>query len=119
MIPQIGFAEMLVLALLAIIVVGPRDLPKLMRGSGKFMAQVRSMGQEFKNAFDDMAAEDEMAELRREIEELKKLGEMPNLEADIFDDEMRELDVELREGTRLSSPKAPSKPEPKESSDGG
>jgi len=44
MIPQFGFAEMIVLALLAIIVVGPKDLPKLMRTMGQFMAKVRAMG---------------------------------------------------------------------------
>jgi Sec-independent protein translocase protein TatA len=43
MIPQIGFAEMIVLALLAIIVVGPKDLPKLMRTLGAGMAKIRMM----------------------------------------------------------------------------
>lgn len=54
MIPQLGFAEMVVLALLAIIVVGPKDLPKLMKSLGQFMANIRSMGQEFKDAIEDI-----------------------------------------------------------------
>lgn len=54
MIPQLGFAEMVVLALLAIIVVGPKDLPKLMKFLGQFMANIRSMGQEFKDAIEDI-----------------------------------------------------------------
>ena len=105
MLPQIGFAEMLILALIAIIVVGPKDLPKLMRSLGQFMARMRAMGQEFKNAFDDMGAEAEMAELRREIEELKKMGKLENLSDEAFAEDMRALDDELREGTDLSSPK--------------
>lgn len=105
MIPQFGFAEIIVLALLAIIVVGPKDLPKLMRTLGGFMAKVRAMGQEFKDAFEDMGAEDEIAQMRKEIEELKELGKLENLVGDDIQNEMRELDSDLRDATDLSSPK--------------
>jgi len=105
MIPQFGFAEIIVLALLAIIVVGPKDLPKLMRTLGGFMAKVRALGQEFKDAFDDMDAEDEIAQMRKEIEELKNLGKIENLVGDDIQNEMRELDADLREATDISSPK--------------
>jgi len=108
MIPQFGFAEILVLALLAIIVVGPKDLPKLMRTLGGFMAKIRAMGQEFKDAFDDMDAEDEIAQMRKEIEELKNLGKLENLVGDDVTSEMRELDADIREATDLSSPKGDS-----------
>jgi len=108
MIPQFGFAEILVLALLAIIVVGPKDLPKLMRTLGGFMAKIRAMGQEFKDAFDDMDAEDEIAQMRKEIEELKNLGKLQNLVGDDVTNEMRELDADIREATDLSSPKGDS-----------
>ena len=105
MIPQFGFAEIIVLALLAIIVVGPKDLPKLMRTLGGFMAKVRAMGQEFKDAFDDMGAEDEIAQMRKKLQELKELGKIENLVGDDIQDEMRELDADLRDATNLSSPK--------------
>lgn len=108
MIPQFGFAEIVVLALLAIIVVGPKDLPKLMRTLGGFMAKVRAMGQEFKDAFADMDAEDEIAQMRKEIEELKNLGKLENLVGDDVTHEMRELDAELRDATDMSSPKGES-----------
>ncbi len=105
MIPQFGFAEIVVLALLAIIVVGPKDLPKLMRTMGGFMAKIRAMGQEFKDAFEDMDAEDEIAQMRKEIEELKNLGKIENLVGDDIQNEMRELDADLRDATDVSSPK--------------
>jgi len=105
MIPQFGFAEIVVLALLAIIVVGPKDLPKLMRTLGGFMAKIRAMGQEFKDAFDDMDAEDEIAQMRKEIEELRELGKIENLVGDDIQNEMCELDSDLRDATDLSSPK--------------
>ncbi|MGB0906692.1 MAG: Sec-independent protein translocase protein TatB [Maricaulaceae bacterium] len=103
MIPQIGFAEMIVLALLAIIVVGPKDLPVLMRRIGGAMAKVRAMGQEFKDAFADMEAETEMAELRKEIQALKDLGKIID---DDLSTEMREIDMTLRDDIDMSNPKA-------------
>ena len=106
MIPQFGFAEIVVLALLAIIVVGPKDLPKLMRSIGQFMAKVRGMGQEFKDAFDDMGADDEIAAMRREIEDLKNLGKLENLADGDLAEEMRALDNDIREATDMSSPKS-------------
>ena len=93
---------MIVLALLAIIVVGPKDLPVLMRKIGQMMAKVRGMGQEFKDAFADMESETEMSELRKEIEELKNLGKFSD---DDLSNEMRELDSAVRDATDFSNPK--------------
>ncbi|WP_427451186.1 Sec-independent protein translocase protein TatB [Litorimonas sp. WD9-15] len=118
MLPSIGFMEMMVLALLAIIVVGPKDLPKLMRTLGQWTARIRAMGNEFKAAFDDMDADGEVAAIRKEIEELKKIGKLDLQELDPeLDGEMRELDAELRMGTDMSSPHTPEKSDPEVKSD--
>ncbi len=99
---------MIILAFLAIIVVGPKDLPKLMKRVGRFMAQIRAMSQEFKSAFDEMGEAAEMSELKREIEELKKMGKLSNLSDEAFEEDMRRLDEEIREGTTLNNPKSDS-----------
>jgi len=112
MIPQIGFAEMMVLALLAIIVVGPKDLPVLMRKLGGMMAKVRAMGQEFKDAFADMEAETEMAELRKEIQALKDMGKLTDSD---LTNEMREIDDAVREATDFSNPKSSTADTPEKS----
>ncbi len=104
MLPQLGFAEIIILALLAIIVVGPKDLPKLMRTFGQFMAKIRSLGQEFKNAFEEMGAEDEIAQMRKELAELKKMGSLEGLK-DNVEGEMRALDRDLRDSYDAASPK--------------
>ena len=101
MLPSFGFGEMVVIVLLAIIVVGPKDLPKVMRKVGNFMARIRAMGQEFKDAFDDMDAYDEIKSLRAEIEQMKSLG---YLDEDLRED-IRDLNTELRNSTDLSSDK--------------
>ena len=100
MIPQLGFGETLVILLLAIVVVGPKDLPILMRKLGGFMAKIRAMGNEFKQAFEDMGAEEEIASLRKEIEDLKN---MPAEERE-FLKEMNALNTELRDATKPDSP---------------
>jgi sec-independent protein translocase protein TatB len=113
MLPQLGFAEMIVLALLAIIVVGPKDLPKLMRSFGNIMAKIRGLGQEFKDAFDEMGAEDEIAEMRKELEDLKKMGSVKSLTGDL-EEEMRALDRDLRSSADpkpKSNPKSQTNPE--------
>ncbi|MCI4643886.1 MAG: Sec-independent protein translocase protein TatB [Hyphomonadaceae bacterium] len=72
MLPQFGFAEFLLLAAAALIVVGPKDLPMMMRRLGQFVAKGRAMAREFQSAFDDIAKQAELDELRQEIAELKR-----------------------------------------------
>ena len=87
LVPQFGFLELMLIAVVALIVVGPKDLPKLMRTAGQFVAKARRMAGEFTSAFDQMARETEMEELREEIEALKK--------DNVFTQTKRELDESL------------------------
>lgn len=96
MIPQLGFAEMLIIAVLALVVVGPKDLPKMMRTAGRFMAKIKMMGQEFKDAFQQIGEDEELASLRKEIDDLKAMGQMSNLSDEAFEEDMRALDNDLR-----------------------
>ena len=64
---DIGWTELLVLAVVAVVVVGPKDLPKLMRSLGKWASRARSMADQFKRSFDDMARQSELEELRAEV----------------------------------------------------
>ncbi len=96
MIPQFGLAEMLIIAVLALVVVGPKDLPKMMRTAGRFMARIKSMGQEFKDAFNQIGEDEELANLRSEIEELKAMGQISNLSDEALEEDMRSLDRDLR-----------------------
>ena len=69
--PGIGGLEILVIGLVALLVVGPKDLPLLMRKVGKFMAKARAMANEFRSSFDEMARQSELDELRKEVEALR------------------------------------------------
>ena len=61
-----------IMLIVALVVVGPKDLPRLMNMAGKWAAKARGMASEFRRSFDEMARESELAELRKEIEDLKK-----------------------------------------------
>ena len=69
--PGIGGLEILVIGLVALLVVGPKDLPLLMRKVGKAMGKARAMANEFRSSFDEMARQSELDELRKEVEALR------------------------------------------------
>ena len=68
----IGWSELLVIAVVAIVVVGPKDLPRLMRMVGRWVAKARAMADQFRKSFDEMARQAELDELRSEIEALRR-----------------------------------------------
>lgn len=103
LVPQIGMAELLMLAILALVVVGPNDLPKLMRSVGQAMAKVRRLADEFRSSFDQMAREAEIDEMRKEIEELKKANPATEVQSALSE----------AEDAIMSDPRAASDPEAK------
>ena len=71
MFPENRFLELLIIGALALIVVGPKDLPILMRRVGQFVGKMRGMAAEFRASFDELARQSELDELRREVEALR------------------------------------------------
>ena len=96
LVPQFGFFELMVVAVIALVVVGPKDLPKLMRAAGRMVAQARRMAGEFMSAFDQMARETEMEEMRKEIEALKKDNVFSEAKRSL-DDAMAPVEKSVRE----------------------
>ena len=95
--PGIGAPELLVLLVLALVVVGPRDLPLMMRKVGRFVGQARSMAREFQRGFDELGREAEMAELRKEIDALKEANPATKIRRELSDveNEIRDLKDEM------------------------
>jgi len=67
-----SWQHILILLGVALVVVGPKDLPRMMHMAGKWAGKARSMANEFRKSFDEMARQAELDELRKEIEDLKK-----------------------------------------------
>ena len=71
---DIGWSEMLLIAVVAIVVIGPKDLPKALRTVGQWMGGARRVAREFKDSVDDMVRESELDELRRETEQMSRFS---------------------------------------------
>jgi sec-independent protein translocase protein TatB len=71
---DIGWSEMLLIAVVAILVIGPKDLPKTMRMVGQWVGRARRVAREFKDSVDDMVRESELEELRRETENMSRFA---------------------------------------------
>jgi sec-independent protein translocase protein TatB len=76
MFPEGRLFDFLIVGAVALIVVGPKDLPVLMRKVGRVMARVRGMAAEFRASFDELARQSELDELRREVEALRSARPM-------------------------------------------
>ena len=96
LLPGVGFFEIVLVAVVALIVVGPKDLPRLMRLAGRIVAQVRRMASDFTAAFNQMARESEMEEMRKEIDSLKRNNVIADAKRSI-DDAMRPVESAVRE----------------------
>jgi sec-independent protein translocase protein TatB len=67
---DIGWTELVVIGIVALIVIGPRELPATLRTIGQMMTKVRRMASEFQGQFNDALREAELDELRKEAEKL-------------------------------------------------
>jgi len=103
--PGIGGFELVVIALVALIVVGPKDLPLLMRKVGQFLGRARKMAAEFRASFDDMARQSELDDLRKEVEALRS-GQMVGLDKGVGDT-FKDIDKELKKPLAAPPPKKP------------
>lgn len=79
---DIGWSELLLIGIVALIVVGPKDLPVMFRTLGRFTAKARSMGREFQRAMDDAARE---SGARDVADDLKTMTSKKNLGLDALD----------------------------------
>ncbi|MEE2922031.1 MAG: Sec-independent protein translocase protein TatB [Pseudomonadota bacterium] len=109
MLPGIGFSEILLLGLAALIIVGPKDLPMMMRRVGQFVGKGRAMAREFQAAFEDIARQSELDELRKEIEDLKRENTMQQAQ-----DDLAAFEADVNSAVMEKSPPPPaSDPKPK------
>jgi len=68
---DIGWSELLVIAVVAIIVVGPKDLPRMMRTFGSYAGKLRRMAADFQRQFDDAMREAEIEEVRKAMHSVR------------------------------------------------
>jgi sec-independent protein translocase protein TatB len=70
---DIGWSEMAVIALIALIVIGPKELPNAMRLAAKWVRKARGLAREFQSGIDDMIREADLQEAREAVDSAKNL----------------------------------------------
>ena len=99
---DIGWDELLLIALVALVVIGPKDLPGVLRTLGQWAARARSLAGEFRSHVDDMMREAQVDEMKREFTDMANpLGR-------------KEIEDNLMIGNPLSEPPKTAAPPPTE-----
>src|SRR5919112_897475 len=101
---DIGYTELLVIAIVALVVIGPKDLPRVMRTVGHWVGRARGMARHFRSGLDTMMREAELEEMEKKWREenARILAEHPFAEP-LIDPEALQAPAELP---------APDEPEP-------
>ncbi len=71
---DVGWTELVVIAIVLIIVVGPKDLPPMLRTFGKMMTKMRGMASDFRQQFDEALKEADLDDVRRTLSDAQKLN---------------------------------------------
>lgn len=80
---DIGWTELVVIAVVAILVIGPKDLPRAMRTVGKWSGKMKRMAREFQGQFNEALREAELDEVKKEVAALAKIDPMADLKKDL------------------------------------
>ncbi|MBX9774733.1 MAG: Sec-independent protein translocase protein TatB [Xanthobacteraceae bacterium] len=67
---DIGWSELLVIGIVALIVIGPKELPGALRTLGQWMAKIRRMASEFQGQFQEAMREAEIDQLKKDMDEM-------------------------------------------------
>ncbi len=93
-----GWQEFMMIAFVLVLVVGPKDLPKVLRGFSKITGQARQMAREFTRSLEDVTADSDMKEVKSMVADLKS-GNLEDM-ARIVDNTVKpELDSASKDGS--------------------
>ncbi len=71
---EVGWTEMLVIAVVMIVVVGPKDLPQMLRQFGRTTTKLRAMAGDFRKQFDEALKEAELDDVKKSVDTLRGLN---------------------------------------------
>lgn len=116
---DIGWPELLVVAIVLIVVVGPKDLPPMLRAFGRTTKKLRAMASEFRGQFDEALREADLDDVKKTFDDARKLNPMQSIRDAVnpLKDTAKDIkaDLEKAVNTPSSTPQEPQKmsaPEP-------
>ncbi len=78
---DLSWSHILIVVIVALVVIGPRDLPRFMHMAGRWMGKARAMADQFRKSFDEMSRQAELDELRNELNSLRSHRPLAETEA--------------------------------------
>ncbi len=104
---DIGWTEMLMIAVLALIIIGPKDLPGTLRTVGQWVRKARSLAREFQSGIDEMVREAELDDARKALEATKRSNLSKTIKETVdpggeLSDEAKALEETARESDRAA-----------------
>lgn len=90
---EVGWTEMLVIAVVMIVVVGPKDLPNMLRTFGRTTAKLRAMAGDFQKQFNEALKEAELDDVKKSVDELRGLSPVAEIRKQLNPFEQAAADV--------------------------
>ncbi|RWB56190.1 Sec-independent protein translocase protein TatB [Mesorhizobium sp.] len=90
---EVGWSELLVIAVVMIVVVGPKDLPNMLRTFGRTAAKLRAMAADFQKQFNDALKEAELDDVKSSVDSLRSLNPMTEIRKQLNPFEQAAADV--------------------------
>jgi sec-independent protein translocase protein TatB len=106
----IGYTELLVIAVVAIIVIGPKDLPKVLRALGRMTAKLRGMAREFQGHLDAAMRESGFDEVKKDLQSIRANNPITDVARDLkkqdedFKKQAGDLNAKVAEPVKPAEP---------------
>ena len=113
---EVGWTEILVIAIVLIIVVGPKDLPQMLRTFGRMVSKLRGMAGEFRQQFDEALREADLDDVRKTIGDAQKLNPMNAIRDAV--NPLRQMGDEIKSDLQKSTSTAPPSTDAEKPADG-
>jgi sec-independent protein translocase protein TatB len=107
---DIGWSELVVVGIVALVVIGPKELPGVLRTLGQWMTKIRRMASEFQGQFQEAMREAEMADLKKQVEQLGESTSLTNF--DPIETARREMESAFEDKPASANDTGATTPEP-------
>lgn len=100
---DIGWSELVVIGIVALVVIGPKELPGVLRMMGQWMTKVRRMASEFQGQFNEAMREAEMADLKKQVDQITESARDLTTNFDPIETARREMESAIEDKPKTST----------------
>lgn len=111
---DIGWTELLTVAVVAIVVIGPKDLPRAMRTVGQWTGKMKRMAREFQGQFNEALREAELDSVRKDVEAIAKIDPLADMKKEMakVGEDLKKTGSDIKQGLDAAATPASGTPAP-------